>query len=41
MKILSFTLKSVLISFMIFYLGTISAADAKNSNAPKLEYFGR
>ena len=40
MKIFSFTLKSVFISFMIFYLGTVTAADTKNDNAPKLEYFG-
>ena len=40
MIIFSFTLKSVLISFMIFCIGTIYAADAKNNNAPKLEYFG-
>ena len=40
MKIFSFTLNSVFISFMIFYLGTVTAADAKNDNAPKLEYFG-
>ena len=39
MKIFSFTLNSVFISFMIFYLGTVTAADTKNDNAPKLEYF--
>ena len=40
MNIFSFTLKSILISFMIFYLGSVSATDPKNKNAPKLEYFG-
>ena len=40
MKIFRICLKSVFVSSIIFCSGTISAADPKNSNAPKLEYFG-
>ena len=36
----SFSFTSVFVIFMIFCLGNISAADPKNNNAPKLEYFG-
>ena len=40
MKISRISLLSVFVSSMIFYSGNISAADSKNKNAPKLEYFG-
>ena len=40
MKISGIGLTWVFVSSIIFCSGTISAADPKNSNAPKLEYFG-
>ena len=40
MKISRIGLTWVFVSSIIFCSGTISAADPKNRNAPKLEYFG-
>ena len=40
MNVFRVRLTSVFVSCMIFCLGNISAADPKNNNAPKLEYFG-